>query len=134
MAATWSDAVGDASLNEIKNNATKMSLCSSVPTNYEQATSPLGTGDGRMLAIVDVTGTDFTVQAAQSGTGREMVTAKKSGTVSVTGTAVAVGYTDGVSVWLASQEMVSQAVTQGNPVDFPADGTLILYNRDPATI
>lgn len=51
----------DAFLNNIKNNATRMCLCSAQPTNYTEATTTYDGGAGKYkLAIKTTSSSDFT--------------------------------------------------------------------------
>ena len=134
MAAKWDVTVIDSSLDEVINNATAMTLCEGEPTDLADATTAKGSG-GSMLATVAVTGGDFTKQNATAGTGREFTVAQKATTVVGVGdplTADHIAFVSG-TVLLAVVETASQVLTNGNPVEYPATGTLFVRNRELVT-
>lgn len=102
------DTAYDALLNNIKNNATRLDICSSEPANYTEATSTYTLGNKTSIG--------FTGPADRTPNGRKITVNAISGG-SVTGTATA-GYwaiTDAAAVlYAASSLSASQAVTSGN--------------------
>lgn len=107
MAAFLNDDVMDAALDEIKDNATALHICSgSVPVTYTAAiTASLGNkstpgfsgpGDG------DVSGRKITMSAITDGS------------ITATGTAAAYAIVDGSRLLAAQLLASSQVVTSGN--------------------
>lgn len=122
MGKSVADAVLDAALNYIKNNAVRMDACSAEPTTYAEATSTYS------LADVTVASGDFTVGNGDVS-GRKVAVAQKSGvTVDSTGTATHVALTDGSSALYYVTTCTSQALTSGNTLTF---GTWDIEITDP---
>lgn len=95
----------------VKNNCNLMIACSAEPTTRTQAVTTYA------LADVAMSSGDFT--AATDGTGRKLTVSAKSGvTVDTTGTATHVAFVDGTRL-LYVTTCTSQALTQGNTVNFP---------------
>lgn len=107
MAATLSDGVLDAALNVIKNNGSKLHICSSQPTTYTQASSTYQLG---YKSSPGYTG------PADHTSGRKLtVAAITDGTVSASGTAAYFAITNGSDTLYATQALnASQSVTSGN--------------------
>src|SRR3989304_6046339 len=83
----------DAHLNNIKNNATRLSVCSAEPTTYSLAT----TAGNVMLAIATITSGNFTGPST-SATVRRLVSSANSGiTVGNSGDATYVALSDSVN-------------------------------------
>jgi len=72
------DHVYDTLLQYIKNNATKMVICQGEPADYSEATTDLGTGSGKALGEVALTGSDFTISDGDSS-GRKIRAAAQNG-------------------------------------------------------
>lgn len=113
MAKSVSDTVLDQALNYIKNNCTRMVVCSTQPTTYTQAITTYE------LADVTMASGDFTVAA---GTQRQVTVAAKSGvTIDNSGTALFVALVDvsGTALHYVTT-CTSQALTAAGTVDIPA--------------
>ena len=111
MAQTILDAVLDAALKEISDNANLMTACSAQPTTRTEAITTY------MLADVVPT-----FQAEEDGdvSGRKVeVDAKAGETVTNSGTALFVALVDGTRL-LAVTTCDSQGLTAASTVDFPA--------------
>lgn len=115
MAKSVHNDVLDAALNIIKNNATRMTLCSAEPTTYAEGNATYA------LADVTTTGTDFTVADGDTS-GRKVTSAEQTGvTVDTTGTGTHVALLDVSNTKLLYvTTCTSQAVTSGNTITFPA--------------
>lgn len=110
--------VPDGALNVIKNNVTRMVVCSAEPTTYTEANATFA------LADVTMATGDFTLANGDGGgnTSRKVTVAAKSAvTVDVSGTATHVALLDVTnSKVLEVTTCTSQALTAGNTVNFPA--------------
>lgn len=108
----------DGALNVVKNNVTRMVLCSAEPTTFTEANVTF------MLANVTMATGDFTLANGDgAGTQPRKVTVAAKSAVSVTnsGTATHVALLDVTnSKVLEVTTCTSQAVTAGNTVNFPA--------------
>ena len=115
MAKWVHDDVLDAALNYIKNNCSKMTVCSQQPTTYDEATSTYA------LADVAMSDTDFTVADGDSS-GRKVTVGQKSDvTVDSSGDATHVALVDDTnSKLLYVTTCTTQTLTSGNTVTFPA--------------
>lgn len=113
MAKTVHDDVLDGALNVIKNNCTRMTICSSQPTTYTEGNATYA------LADVTMASGDFTV-ANGSTSGRKVTMAQKTGvTVDSSGTATYVALLDvSNSKLLYVTTCTSQAVTAANTMTF----------------
>lgn len=117
--AKWVHAdVLDGGLNAIKNNATKMMLISAYAAGDSYATVT-----GNKLAEVTMASGDFTL--ASSGSNRTVTSASgKSANATASaagGSNLHIAFTDGsAKVLWVTDETTDQAITSGNPVDFPA--------------
>lgn len=107
--AAIADSVLDAALNEIKNNAETLYICSSEPATYGAiAAATLGT-----KATPAITG-----PADRGAGGREITfTAITDGSITATGTAshVVVADDTGTTLLFSKALSATQAVTNGNP-------------------
>lgn len=107
------DAVLDAALNEIKNNANLMTVCSQQPTTRAEAVTTYA------LADVAMASGDFTI-ADGNTSGRKITVAAKNGVpVDASGTATHIALCDGTRLLLVST-ITSQVLTAGNTVNIPA--------------
>jgi len=116
MGKSVHDDVLDAMLSYIKNNATRISVCSSEPTTYTQATSTY------KLAIKTISSSDFTGPADGDVSGRK-ITVNQAANIEVdaSGTAQHVALSDSNnSKLLYVTTCTSQALTEGNTVTIPA--------------
>lgn len=107
----------DGALNVIKNNCTRMTVCTTEPTTFAQANTT------NMLANVTMASGDFTLAAGDTS-GRKVTIAAKSGIViSNSGTAQHVALLDVTnSKLLAVTTCTSQALTANgsNTVSVPS--------------
>ena len=109
MAKSLSDDVLDGALNIIKNNCTRITLCSAQPTTYTEGNATYA------LADVTVDSSDFT-NANGDTSGRKLTVAQQTGiNVDITATANHVAFLDvsGTRL-LAVSTITSQALTSGN--------------------
>jgi hypothetical protein len=115
MAKWVHDDVLDEALSYIKNNCTRMTLCSAQPGNYTEGNATY------KLADVTMAVGDFTIQAGDVS-GRKVIVASKTGvTVDTTGSATHVVLLDVSNTKLLYvTTCVAQSLTAGNTVDIPA--------------
>lgn len=115
MGKTVHDDVLDAALNYIKNNATRISVCSTEPTTYAEAITTY------KLAIKTIAPTDFTGPANGDANGRKITSNQHAGiTVDATGNAEHVALADSVSSKLLYVTTCTlQGLTSGNTVTIP---------------
>lgn len=111
MAKRILGTVLDQALTYIKNNATRLVVCSSEPTTYTEGNATYN------LASITISSTDLTV-AAGDGAGnspRKVTEASKTGSVSTSGTGTHVALLDVTnSALLFVTTCTSQALTSGN--------------------
>ncbi len=112
MAKSVHNDVLDGALNIIKNNCTRMTLCSAEPTTYTEANSTYA------LADVTMSVTDFTAADGDTS-GRKLTVASKSAVpVDATGTSTHVALLDVVNTKLLYVTThTSQSLTSGNTAD-----------------
>lgn len=112
MGKSVHDDVLDGAFNVIKNNATRMTLCSAEPTTYAEGNATYA------LADVTMSSGDFT-NANGDTSGRKTTVAAKNGvTVDATGTGTHVALLDvSNSKLLYVTTCSSQAVGSGGTVD-----------------
>lgn len=115
MAKYIHSAVIKSALSYIKENCTRMCVCSAQPTTVAMAVST------EMLAITTMASTQFTVSAPASGAA-VTISAVNSITVSFSGNALHVALVDygTASKVLCVTTCTSQALTAGNTVNVPA--------------
>lgn len=90
MAKSVHDNVLDAALNYVKNNATKLHVCSTAPTTYAEASSTY------QLASIVIDSADFTGPANGDTNGRKIAVNAQSGMeVTASGTAAHIALTNG---------------------------------------
>ena len=120
---TLHDDVFDGALNIIKNNCTRITLCSAEPTTYTEAITTY------MLVQVTVTGTDFTVGDGDVSGRKAAVTAQTGITPTNAGTANHVALVDvsGTKL-LAVTTMTSKVLATDDLVDI---ATFDLEIADP---
>jgi hypothetical protein len=112
------DAMIDASLDYVA-GSTIMTVCSSQPTTYAEATSNIGAG-GYKIADVAVAGGDFTKDDDTSGR-KVTVAAKSAVPIDVDGTALHIALSKvGDTTLRYVTTCTSQALTSGGTVDFPS--------------
>jgi len=95
MAFSVHNDVLDAALNYIKNNCTRITLCSAAPTSFDEANNEDdGSPEGYKLAEHTVDGDDFTVAAGDTS-GRKLTLLQQTGvTACDTGTANHLAFLD----------------------------------------
>lgn len=114
MAKAVANAVLDAALNYIKNNAALMTVCNAQPTTYEEATATF------KLADVAIDSTDFGSPADGDVSGRKIqVNAQTGITVDTSGTANHVAIVDEAAL-LYVTTCTSQGVVATSTIDTPA--------------
>lgn len=124
MAKAVLDAVLDAALNEIKNNCTRMTLCSAQPTTFAEANATYA------LADVTMASGDFTIANGDTSGRKVTVAAKSAVTVDATGTGNHVALLDVTgSRLLYVTTSGSTAVTSGGTCDL---ATWKIEIADPA--
>lgn len=103
------DDVLDGALNIIKNNCTRVTICSTQPTTYTEGNATYA------LADVTVDSSDFTVANGDTN-GRKITLAQQTGvSVDTSGTAQHIAFLDvSNSKLLYVTTCTSQAVTSGN--------------------
>jgi len=116
MAKIVHDDVLDAALNYIKNNATRICVCSTQPTTYTELITTY------KLAIKTISSSDFTGPANGDTSGRKLTSNQHSGiTVDATGNAQHVGFGDSAnSKLLYVTTCTLQGLTASNTVTIPA--------------
>ena len=122
MAKMCANAVLDAALQYIEDNADRLCVCSAEPTSYAEATTTHDGGASKYkLAIKTIAGTDFTGPA--DGTSGRKTTVNEAAGLTVDATAsathIALCKSSG-SVLLYVTSCTSQALTLGNTVTVPA--------------
>lgn len=111
MAKWQNDAMLDAALNYIKNNAGTISVCSAQPANNAEVAT-------YSLAGTVVASGDFTVGDGDSS-GRKVAVAAKSGvSITASGTASHIAL-NGAGTLLYVTTCTAQALTSGGSVDIP---------------
>lgn len=109
------DDVLDGALNIIKNNCTRLTVCTSQPTTYTEGNATFA------LADVTVDSTDFTVANGDTSGRKLTVAAQSAFPVDASGTALHVALLDVAnSKLLYVTTCTSQALTSGNTVSTPA--------------
>lgn len=115
MAKSVHDDVLDGALDIIRNNCTRVTVCSTQPTTYTEGNATYA------LADVTVDSTDFT-KANGDTNGRKLTVAQQASVpVDTTGTAQHVALLDVAnSKLLYVTTCTSQSLTSGNTVTIPA--------------
>ena len=109
------DDVLDGALNILKNNATRLTVCSMQPTTYTEGNATYA------LADVTVDSTDFTNANGDTSGRKTTVGAQSAFPVDTSGTAQHVALLDVTnSKLLYVTTCTSQALTAGNTVSTPA--------------
>lgn len=124
MGKTVHDDVLDGALNVIKNNCTRMTLCSQQPTSYAEANATYA------LADVTMESSDFTLGNGDTS-GRKLTVAAQTGVpVDTNGTSTHVALLDAAnSKLLYVTTHASQALTSGNTANI---GAFDIEIADPA--
>lgn len=115
MAKYLHDDVLDGALNVIKNNATKLCICSTQPTTYTEATTTY-----KLAIKTGLTSADYTGPADHTSGRKLTVNAQSTISVDLAGTAEHVAVTGTSSVLYAVTTCTSQALSLGNTVSVPA--------------
>lgn len=122
--AKWCDDDNmDAMLNRIKNNTTRISLCTAQPTTYAEATTTYDGGASKYkLAIATISSTDFTGPADGDSSGRKLTVNEVVGmTIDASETANYIALSDSSnSELLYVTTCTAQVLTAGNTVTIPA--------------
>lgn len=121
MAKYADDAIMDAALDNLINNADQLVVCAGQPANYSDATTDNGSG-GNALGETAVGAGDFT-KADGDTSGRKVTVAAQSGiTVDADGTADHVAIIDdtNTTLKLVTTLSSSQAVSAGGTMDTDA--------------
>lgn len=112
--AKWSnDAILDAALNYVKNNAATMTVCSQQPATRTEAITTYA------LADVAVTDTDFTLGNGDVSGRKVTVAAKSDVAVDTSGSATHIAIVS-ASDLLYVTTCTTQSLTSGNTVSIPA--------------
>lgn len=115
MAKFVHDDVLDGALNVIKNNCTRMTLCSAEPTTYTEGNATYALADATMSS------TDFTLADGDASGRKVTVSAKNGVTVDDSGTSTHVALLDvSNSKLLYVTTHSSQALTAGNTANIGA--------------
>ena len=116
MGKTIHNDVLDAALNNIKNNATRLCVCSAEPTTYTEAITTYE------LADVTIDSADFTGPADGDVSGRKIAVNEQADIdVDSSGTATHIALVDVSNTkLLLVTTCTSQALTAGNTVTVPA--------------
>jgi len=115
MATTIADAVLDAALNYIANNADEIYYCSAQPTTYTEASVTFKLA-GDTLTVGDGNG-NYVVGNGDIDGRKLAVTPTQNVTVNTNGTVTYVALSDGTSVLYAKALDAGVAVTTANPLD-----------------
>jgi hypothetical protein len=122
MGKWQNDAMLDAALNYIKDNATKMVFCTSQPTTYSQAVS-IPASSGYALADVSLGSGDVGAPANGDVSGRKITIAEKASIsidASGSGAHVAIVNDADSGALLYVTTATTQSVTSGNKLTIPA--------------
>lgn len=115
MAKWANDEMMDAALDFLKNNATRLTVCSAQPTTYTEANATYA------LADVTIDSTDFTHANGDTSGRKTTVGAQSSITIDTSGTATHVALLDVAnSKLLYVTTCTSQVLTSGGTVNTPA--------------
>lgn len=109
------DDVLDGALNILKNNATRLTVCSTQPTTYTEANATYA------LADVTIDSSDFTNADGDTSGRKTTIGAQSAFNVDTSGTAQHIALLDVTnSKLLYVTTCTSQALTAGNTVSTPA--------------
>ena len=123
--ASFHANVFDQGLNYLEANATRVVLCSQVPTTYAEANTTY------KLAEVTVSATDYTVEAGDTSGGRKITQGALTVTGTDTGTATHYAILNVAgSLLLAENTMTNVAITDTVPQDVYA--VRVLEIQQPA--
>ena len=119
------DDVLDGALNIVKNNGTRLCVCSAEPATYAEATTTYDGGAGKYnLAIATIDSADFTgPESVVGGSGGRKLTVNEQSGIAVDATAsathIAVCDSAGDGKVLLVTTCTSQPLTIGNTVTVP---------------
>jgi len=115
MGKSINDVVLDGALDIIKNNCTRVTVCSTEPTTYTEGNATYA------LADVTVDSTDFTIANGDTN-GRKVTLAQQSSiTIDTSGSAQHIAYLDvSNSRLLFVTTCTTQSLTSGGTVTIPA--------------
>lgn len=122
MAKYQIDAMLDAALDYIKNNATVICVCSAQPTTYAEATTTHDGGASKycLAKKTGLTSGSFTGPANGVSSGRKLTVNEEAAiTVDASASAVYIALCSGTTL-LYVTTCTSQALTLGNTVTVPA--------------
>lgn len=115
MVKTVHDDVLDGALNIIKNNCTKVTVCTSAPTSYVEGNATYA------IADVTVDSADFTNQNGDVNGRKSTLGAQSAVPIDTSGTATHLAYLDVANTkLLLVTSTTSQVLTSGGTVDIPA--------------
>lgn len=121
MGKSVSNDVLDGAWNIIKNNCTRVTVCSAEPTTYAEANATYA------LADVTVDSSDFTIADGDTSGRKITLAAQNSVDIDATGTATHLALLDvSGSRLLYVTTVTSQALTSGNTCNIPATDFEIL--------
>lgn len=127
MGKLVADAVLDAALNHIKNNATKLHVCSTQPTTYAEANATY------QLASVVIDSSDFTGPANGDTSGRKVTIGAQSGMlVTASGTAAHIALTNGTDTLYYVTEIEPDTALVDNDSNTCSTGAWKIEIADPA--
>ena len=120
----------DKGLEQFSNNANwsggtlSMAVCKGAPVTYADAASADGAG-GKRISSIRALPAGEVVLGNRAGGGREITVAAKAAGATASATTVAgddlhYAIFDGARLLVALDEASNQALTSGNPFDFPA--------------
>ena len=110
-----SDTVLDVSLQYLKDNCTKITLCSAEPTTFTQANVTYNLAETGAL-----TDADFTLAAGATDGRKVTVGAKSTLTVTANGTITHAAWVTGAALLAVTKLTTSRAVTTADTVNMPA--------------
>ena len=115
------DAMLDAALQYLEDNATIMTVCSAQPANYAEATTTYDGGASKYkIADIAIDSSDFTGPADGTTNGRKTTINQQADVpVDATATATHIALSSGTTL-LYVTTCTSQALTSGNTVTIPA--------------
>ena len=126
MAKTVADAVLDAALNFVKNNATKLHVCSTAPANYAGIAAV-------ELASVVIDSADFTGPADGDTSGRKVAVNAQTGmTVTASGTAAHIALSNGTDTLYYVTEIEPDTALVDNDTNTCSTDAWDIEIADPA--
>ena len=116
MAKSVNNDVLDAALNLVKNNGTRLAICSAEPTTYTEAMTTYA------LAVATISSANFTGPVDGDTSGRKLTVNGQSGvSITANGNATHIAVCDqATSRLLYVTTCTTQTLTSGNTVNTPA--------------